>query len=308
MLQKSLQSQFGVPQPDNFDNYQRDIHQIPGILNHEESKHADLESSDANVAPTTANTDGSLQQPSSEASCEEDEKFHEMVSVQVKQTVRTFEWKLDSVRKEREAVIDIIECSVKEVFEPKRADRQHGLTIPIGVKQYGSQASFLAVDSSDVDLAVTGLKLGGDINTHISEMRKLFFHLEDKKSEGFIKRSEIIESASVPLIKLQVNLQVIQEINRNKSILQAQKDGILDFKPEPLVQLDESMMILHIDITFDDYNTSVLNTRNTQGYATDGFMPQQTSQMVQPGMIGAQGFNMMGGIDQQSYFYLRDNP
>ena len=177
--------------------------------------------------------------------------------------MRSFEWKLDSVRKEREAVIDIIESLVKEVFEPKRADRQHGLTIPIGVKQYGSQASFLAVDSSDVDLAVTGLKLGGDINTHISEMRKLFFHLEDKKSEGFIKRSEIIESASVPLIKLQVNLQVIQEINRNKSILQAQKDGILDFKPEPLVQLDESMMILHIDITFDDYNTSVLNTRNT---------------------------------------------
>ena len=42
-----------------------------------------------------------------------DEKFHEMVSVQVKQTVRTFEWKLDSVRKEREAVIDIIESFVK---------------------------------------------------------------------------------------------------------------------------------------------------------------------------------------------------
>ena len=65
---------------------------------------------------------------------EEDEKFHEMVSVQVKQTVRTFEWKLDSVRKEREAVIDIIEGFVKEVFEPKRGERQHGPNIPIGVK------------------------------------------------------------------------------------------------------------------------------------------------------------------------------
>lgn len=40
-------------------------------------------------------------------------------------------------------------------------------------------------------------------------MRKLYFILEDKKSEGFIKRCEIIESASVPLIKLQVNLQVV---------------------------------------------------------------------------------------------------
>lgn len=60
--------------------------------------------------------------------------------------------------------------------------------VPIGIKQYGSQASFLAVDSSDVDLAVTGLKLGGDINNQINEMRKLYFTLEDKKSEGFIKR------------------------------------------------------------------------------------------------------------------------
>jgi len=116
--------------------------------------------------------------------------------------VRAFEWKLDSVRKEREAVIDIIENIVKEVFEPKRHERQHGPIVPIGIKQYGSQASFLAVDSSDVDLAVTGLKLGGDINTQISEMRKLYFILEDKKSEGFIKRCEIIETASVPLIKL----------------------------------------------------------------------------------------------------------
>ena len=149
------------------------------------------------------------------------------------------------------------------------------MTIPVGVKQYGSQASFLAVDSSDVDLAVTGLKLGGDINTHIGEMRKLYFHLEDKKSESFIKRCEIIESASVPLIKLQVNLQVIQEINRNKSILLAQKEGIEDFKPDPLVQLDDSMLILHIDITFDDYNTSVLNTRNAPGYVSgDAFVPQ----------------------------------
>lgn len=144
-----------------------------------------------------------------------------MVSVQIKQTVRTFEWKLDSVRKERESVIDCIEGFVKEVFEPKRGERQHGPIVPIGVKQYGSQASFLAVDSSDVDLAVTGLKLGGDIDTQIREMRKLYLHLEDRKSEGFIKRCDIIESASVPLIKLQVNLQVIQEINRNKAILQA---------------------------------------------------------------------------------------
>ena len=149
--------------------------------------------------------------------------------------MRNFERKLDSVRKERESVIDMIESFVKEVFEPKRTERQHGPVVPVGIKQYGSQASFLAVDSSDVDLAVTGLKLGGDIDTQIREMRKLYFFLEDRKSEGFISRCDIIESASVPLIKLQVNLQVIQEINRNKSVLQAAKEGITDFVPEPFV-------------------------------------------------------------------------
>ena len=93
-------------------------------------------------------------------------------------------------------------------------------------------------------------------------MRKLYFLLEDKKSEGFIRRCEIIDSASVPLIKLQVNLQVIQEISRNKAALSAAKEGITDSEPEPFVQLDESMVILHVDITFEDYNTSVLNNRN----------------------------------------------
>ena len=40
-----------------------------------------------------------------------------MVSAQVRQAVKNFEWKLDSVRKERESVILILEQIVKEVFE-----------------------------------------------------------------------------------------------------------------------------------------------------------------------------------------------
>ena len=153
---------------------------------------------------------------------QEDEKFHEVVSAQVRQTVKMFEKKLDSVRKEREAVIAMIESMVKEIFEIKRSEQRNwGPVIPIAVKQYGSQASQLAVDSSDVDLAVTGLKLGGDILTQIGEMRKLCLHMESKKSQGFLKKIEFIDSATVPLIKLQIDLQVVQEIMRNKAALQA---------------------------------------------------------------------------------------
>lgn len=43
--------------------------------------------------------------------------FHDMVSAQVKQIVKNFEYKLDLVRKEREAAISIIESCVKFVFE-----------------------------------------------------------------------------------------------------------------------------------------------------------------------------------------------
>ena len=49
-------------------------------------------------------------------------------------------------------------------------------------------------------------------------------------------------------------------------MLLAAKEGIDNYVPEPFVQLDESMVILHVDITFDDYNTSVLNTRHSAAY------------------------------------------
>jgi DNA polymerase sigma len=85
-----------------------------------------------------------------------------MVSAQVCQIVKNFEYKLDSVRKEREAAIAIIDRCVKHVFERQYTSRSGAPIIPVSIKQYGSQASHLAVDSSDVDLAVTGLKLNGD--------------------------------------------------------------------------------------------------------------------------------------------------
>ena len=68
-----------------------------------------------------------------------------MVSSQIKSQIKLFEHKLDSVRKEREHMILIIDRAIRSQFSN------------ISVKQYGSQANMLALDSSDVDLAVTGL-------------------------------------------------------------------------------------------------------------------------------------------------------
>lgn len=123
-----------------------------------------------------------------------------MVSAQVGQIVKNFEYKLDSVRKERESAIAIIDKSVKHVFERQHSSRAP--IIPVSIKQYGSQASHLAVDSSDVDLAVTGLKLNGDPELQIYEMRRLYSYLDQIRSEGYIIRLDLIETASVPLIKV----------------------------------------------------------------------------------------------------------
>lgn len=76
------------------------------------------------------------------------------------------------------------------------------------------------------------------------------------KEENFIAFSEIIESATVPLIKLEIDLQLVQELTRRKA-LQAKEEHDDHYPEEPFVLIDHSMMMLHVDITFDDYNASM---------------------------------------------------
>jgi DNA polymerase sigma len=64
------------------------------------------------------------------------------------------EHKIDSVRKERDQAIKIIENLVKEQYHYRRSNI-------VSLKSYGSMTSNLAIDSSDVDLAVVGLDLQG---------------------------------------------------------------------------------------------------------------------------------------------------
>jgi len=88
-------------------------------------------------------------------------------------------------------------------------------------------------------------------------MRKLFTYFQQmSKEENFIAFSEIIESATVPLIKLEIDLQVIQELTRRKTI-QAKDENDDNYQEEPFVLINNSMVMLHVDITFDDYNASM---------------------------------------------------
>lgn len=103
---------------------------------------------------------------------------------------------------------------------------------------YGSMASGLAIEQSDVDLAVVGLDFKGIRELQIQHMQRLYEQLD-----LFLKYKSslrFIESATVPVIKLQVDLLKVSKMYFNK-------------KGESYVNdIDEEMRYLGIDITFED--------------------------------------------------------
>jgi DNA polymerase sigma len=73
----------------------------------------------------------------------------------------------------------------------------------VGIKMYGSMASGLAIDSSDVDLAVTGLDFQGNRDLHLREMNQL---KQELSIINCVKSINFIDSATIPVIKLSIDL------------------------------------------------------------------------------------------------------
>lgn len=152
--------------------------------------------------------------------------------------VRTVEKRLESVRKEREAAISILEGIIKQTYNSNTFNSNY-----VGVKMYGSMASKLAIEQSDVDLAVVGLDFKGQRDLQIKEMRGLCDQLElFMKSMSSL---QFIDSATVPVIKLQIDLQKVA-----KKIQSQEKFhfGVASSVNE----IDETMRYLGVDITFEN--------------------------------------------------------
>lgn len=67
---------------------------------------------------------------------------------------------------------------------------------------FGSQANGLALDSSDMDVAVLGLAI-----TDTDEIIQCMYEMLDPLNDSqFVESVKIIETASVPLIKLKLDL------------------------------------------------------------------------------------------------------
>jgi len=69
----------------------------------------------------------------------------------MKSKVKEIDLLKDSVRKERQGFISIVESIVKNTFTNRYGN---GF---VGIKIFGSMATELAIESSDVDLVVTGI-------------------------------------------------------------------------------------------------------------------------------------------------------
>ena len=77
----------------------------------------------------------------------------------------------------------------------------------VTVEVYGSVAAGLALDTSDIDIGICGLK-ANDKESVLNIMELIVKALSDK---GIIVSSQIIQSASVPVIKTVVALEALLE-------------------------------------------------------------------------------------------------
>ena len=81
----------------------------------------------------------------------------------------------------------------------------------IVVKVFGSLITGLALESSDMDMAITGLEIT-DRQTLIEDMRTLTQALN---SWDLIKDLKSIDTASIPVIKAKIDLKKIRKLIQN---------------------------------------------------------------------------------------------
>lgn len=133
----------------------------------------------------------------------------------------------DSVRKEREGFIKIVEQMVKDTFSNRDGNGY------VGIKMFGSMVTDLAIETSDVDLVVTGINTSLVVGAkeiitpkeHVLRiMQKLYDNIVGLRSTGQIQKIKFIREATVPIIKLVADLQVINQMQTEKAKAKAKKE------------------------------------------------------------------------------------
>ncbi|CDW83969.1 UNKNOWN [Stylonychia lemnae] len=178
----------------------------------------------------------------------------EIYKLQIKQQM-----KLQKTEHERQTAFKIIEQFVKEAYQGKALIIQYILEyVDVKIQMYGSMATGLAIDSSDMDVLVSGVfnQEGGVIDrlNLIEQMKRLHKQLNKLYC---LESNSIIETATVPVIKIVRNQTLIKiQIIDLQKIRDAQSNG-----HHESVAIEEDMKHLKIDITFNDQE----NEQNING-------------------------------------------
>ncbi|TNV74895.1 hypothetical protein FGO68_gene8183 [Halteria grandinella] len=201
------------------------------------------------------------------------DQFYTKLDQEIYKLQNKIKFKLQGIEPERQSALRRIESSIKDTYSECPNAR---------VEMYGSMATGLAIDSSDMDLLVSGVftnMMQQDIQKHVyfprpplsvvdrsllvEQMKRLFRELTNMESSNqgvtalkeCLEDVKIIETASVPVIKLVIDLQKIREIENRVA--------------SSTTQIDDDMRLLKIDITFNDLQSESLDL----GFFAQGFQP-----------------------------------
>lgn len=152
----------------------------------------------------------------------------------------------------------------------------------VGIKLFGSMATELAIETSDVDLVVTGIHQAsqhGHGYRHeyqgkhqlLRMMQILHDNLTALKNENKIQSIKYIQSATVPIIKLEVDLQMINEWQIETRLRELKQERMensaygedyanekIDLKQMGLDKktIDPKVRYLKVDISIDEQSES----------------------------------------------------
>ena len=126
-------------------------------------------------------------EPCAEDNEERSHRFFEELGEQMMAKVKEIDMLKDSVRREREGFIKIVEQMVKDAFSNRDGNGY------VGIKMFGSMVTDLAIETSDVDLVVTGINTSHVAGAkeiippkeHVLRiMQKLYDKIVDLRSTG----------------------------------------------------------------------------------------------------------------------------
>jgi len=127
-----------------------------------------------------------------------EDKFYKVFDAHIVDHTAAISNKIESYRTEREYVKNRIESIARSELNCDR----------IVIKVFGSLVTGLALESSDMDMAVTGLDIS-DRTTLIEDLHTLTSALGDWK---LVQELKSIETASIPVIKAKIDLKEIRKL------------------------------------------------------------------------------------------------